>query len=193
MNRVQFFGNVISEFIPIATFVFVSERFGFRSGLEALMLTAILTLLLSWFIEKRVPKFGLFASSIILFFGALSLIFHNPFFIIIKDTLYYGIFSLALLVGVFVGRSPFQIFFEDFFAMTERGWRTLSLRWAIFFCLLTVGNELVRHLYSPELWVEYKFWVLIVTWIFGFYQFTMISRERLPEADKWGLRIYHHE
>lgn len=189
MNRMEFIGNVLSEFVPIATFVFVSERCDFTKGLEALMVTALLAVALSWYIEKRIPKFGLFASGIILFFGALSLLFHNPFFIIIKDTLYYATFSLALLVGLFVGRSPFQVFFEDYFAMTEHGWRTLSLRWAIFFAALTIGNEIVRHLYDPEQWVLYKFYALMVTWVFGFYQFRMISRERLPEANKWGLRI----
>ena len=189
MNRVEFIGSVISEFLPIATFVVVSERFGFKEGLEALMVTATLAVLLSWFIEKRVPKFGLFASSIILFFGALSLAFHNPFFIIVKDSIYYGIFSLALAIGTLIDRSPFRMFFEDFFAMSERGWNILSTRWAVFFCLLAVGNELVRQHYSPEQWVGYKFWILIVTWIFGFYQFTVIRRERLPEANTWGMRM----
>lgn len=190
MNRFEFFGNVITEFIPIATFVFVSEHIGFRQGLQALIITALLTLLLSWLIEKRIPKFGLFASSIIIFFGSLSLLFHNPFFIIIKDTLYYGLFALALLIGILAGRSPFEIFFKDFFAMTPRGWRILSLRWAIFFSLLMIGNEVVRHFYLPEEWVQYKFYALLITWVFGFYQFTMIRRERLPEANAWGLRIH---
>ena len=189
MNRMEFIGNVFSEFAPIATFVFVSERYNFTTGLQALMVTALLAVALSWHIEKRVPKFGLFASGIILFFGTLSLLFHNPFFIIIKDTLYYATFSLALLVGLALGRSPFQVFFEDFFAISEHGWRVLSLRWAVFFCLLTVGNELARHFYDPEQWVLYKFYALIATWAFGFYQFRMIRRERLPEANTWGLRI----
>ena len=189
MNRLEFVGNVLSEIVPIATFVIVSELYDFTTGIRALMVTAFFAVALSWYIEKRIPKFGLFASGIILFFGALSLLFHNPFFIIIKDTLYYATFSLALVVGLFIGRSPFQVFFEDYFAMSERGWRMLSLRWAFFFAMLTIGNEVVRHLYTPDQWVLYKFCALLLTWVFGFYQFRMIRRERLPEANKWGLRI----
>ena len=189
MNKGEFVGNVISEFAPIAVFVFMSERYNFTRGLEALMITAFLAVALSWYIERRIPKFGLFASGIILFFGALSLIFHTPFFIIIKDTLYYAVFSLALVAGLIIGRSPFQLFFEDYFAMSERGWRILSIRWAIFFALLTVGNEFIRHIYTPEQWISYKFYVLIVTWVFGFYQFTLLRRERLPGANAWGLRV----
>ena len=189
MNMMEFAGNVLSEFVPIATFVIVSELYDFTTGIRALMVTAFFAVVLSWYIEKRIPKFGLFASGIILFFGALSLLFHNPFFIIIKDTLYYATFSLALVVGIFIGRSPFQIFFEDYFAISERGWRTLSLRWAIFFVMLTVGNEVVRHLYTPDQWVLYKFYALLLTWVFGFYQLVMTRRERLPEANAWGLRM----
>lgn len=185
----EFVGNVLSEFVPIATFVIVSERYGFTKGLEALMVVAFLAVMLSWYIEKRIPKFGLFASGVILFFGALSLLFDNPFFIIIKDTLYYATFSLALVVGLFIGRSPLQVFFEDYFAISERGWRRLSLRWAFYFSMLTVGNEVVRQLYTPDQWVLYKFYALLLTWVFGLYQFKMVRGERLPEANTWGLRI----
>jgi intracellular septation protein len=189
MNRVHFAASILSEFLPIATFVVVSECYDFEKGVWALMCMTIFALILSWYTEKRIPKFGLFAAAIILFFGALSIMFDNAFFIIIKDTLYYGIFGLALLVGLVIGRSPFQVFFEDFFAITERGWRTLSLRWAIFFLLLATSNEVVRHLYDPLVWVQYKLGILFVTWVFGFYQFTLMRRERLPIANPWGLRI----
>jgi hypothetical protein len=38
--------------------------------------------------------------------------------------------------------------------------------------------------------VLYKFAALLVTWVFGFYQFTVTRRERIPaESNVWGLRL----
>lgn len=189
MTKLEFIGNAVSEFAPITTFVVLSEVEGFTVGLEALLVASLLAFFLSWFIERRVPKFGLFAATTILLFGTLSIVLNDPFYIIIKDTLYYAIFGLVLLVGLFSGHSAFKMFFGDFFAMSERGWRTLSLRWGIFFLLLAVGNEIARHLLTPDGWVLYKFIALPVMWVFGFYQFTLICRERLPDTNKWGLRM----
>jgi intracellular septation protein len=189
MTKKHLIANLCSEFLPIATFVIISETKGFRHGLKALVIMTLLALFISWFIEKRLPKFGLLASSTILFFAVLSIRLHNPFYIIIKDTLYYFGFGMALLIGSFTGHSPFKFLFGDFMAITERGWQILSLRWMVFFFLLTIGNEVARHMLVPVDWTLYKLIIMVITWIFGFYQLTLTQRERLPEANKWGVRV----
>lgn len=189
MTRKELIANLSAEFLPIAAFVLASETVGFRLGLRVLITTTVVTFLLSVIVERRLPKFGLFASGTILFFAALSIGLHNPFFIIIKDTLYYFGFGTALLIGLLRGSSPLKYFFNDFMALTERGWAVISYRWTIFFFLLTIGNEVARHLLHPVDWTLYKLLALVVTWIFGFYQLTVTSSERLPEASPLGLRI----
>jgi intracellular septation protein len=181
--------NSLSEFLPIATFVLASEIWSFMTGLKLLIVVSLICVLFSWYVERRLPKFGLFASGTILFFGSLSLIFHNPFFIIIKDTLYNLFFGLVLLVGSVKGKTILKTFFNDFFAMSDKGWMKLSNRWMYFFFLLALGNELARNFFTDDQWVLYKFAALMVTWVFGFYQFTIARDERLPEANEWGLRV----
>lgn len=189
MTRKELIANLSAEFLPIASFVLASETIGFRMGLRVLIVTTVITFLLSTLVERRLPKFGLFASGTILLFAALSIYFHDPRFIIVKDTLYYFGFGTALLIGLLFGKSPFKYFFNDFMALTERGWAVISYRWTIFFFLLTIGNEVARHLLHPVDWTLYKLSALVVTWVFGFYQLTVTSRERLPEASPLGLRI----
>lgn len=191
MDSWRLFANSAAEFLPIVTFLVISETKGFSSGIKGLILVAVLCLLFSWLVEKRVPKFGLFASGTIVLFGSLSLIFSNPLFIIIKDTLYNLFFALVLLIGLFNKTSLLKTFFNDFFAMTDKGWMILSRRWMFFFLVLAIGNEIARRLLTPEMWVIYKFAAVILTWIFGFYQFTLARKERLPEASTWGLRLKH--
>ncbi len=189
MTRKQLIANLTAEFLPIAVFVLISETVNFGAGLRVLILTTVITFVLSVWVEKRLPKFGLFASGTILFFASLSIGFHNPFFIIIKDTLYYLGFSIALFIGLMSGHSPFRYFFKDFLAITDRGWVIISSRWAVFFLLLAIGNEVARHLLHPVDWTLYKLIVLVITWVFGFYQLTVTRRERLPGASPLGLTV----
>ncbi|MDQ5962426.1 MAG: intracellular septation protein [Patescibacteria group bacterium] len=181
--------NTLCEFVPIVTFVLVSEYIGFIQAVFALVVATVVATAVSWYTEKHIPRFGITAAVSILIFGALTLIFNNPFFIIIKDTIYYAGFGIALLLGFYLKRSVFKFFFNDFFAMTEKGWRILETRWAIFFILLAVANEFSRQIFPPEAWVEYKLGIVIITWVFGFYQLTLSKRERLPGASELGLRI----
>ncbi len=55
--------------------------------------------------------------------------------------------------------------------------------------LLALSNEFARAILSPQVWVYYKVLAVIVTWVFGFYQFTLSRKERLPESSPWGLRV----
>lgn len=181
--------NTLCEFVPIITFVLVSEYYGFIQAVLALVVTTTVATAVSWYTEKHIPRFGITAAATILLFGALTLFFDNPFFIIVKDTIYYAGFGIALFIGLLLKRSVFKFFFDDFFAMTEKGWRILETRWAFFFVLLAIGNEISRHVFPPETWVEYKLGIVVITWIFGFYQLTLSKRERLPEASELGLRI----
>jgi intracellular septation protein len=191
MDTWRLVANSLAEFLPILTFLILSETKGFMTGIKGLIIVAVICIIFSWYIEKRIPKFGLFASGTIVLFGSLSLFFESSFFIILKDTLYNLFFALILLAGLLRGTSLLKTFFGDFFAMTDRGWMILSRRWMFFFFLLTIGNEIARATLTPEVWVIYKFGALIITWIFGFYQFTLARRERLPEASSWGLRLKH--
>lgn len=189
MNKARFTINALTELIPILSFVLVSEFFSFTLGLWVLIITQVIALLISIFFEKRVPHFGLFAASTIFLFGGLSLYTSNPFFIMIKDSLYAFSFAAVIGVGLFFKKHIFTFFFHDFFAITSKGWHILSLRWFFFFLILGFSNEVSRRLLSPEMWTLYKLIAVLITWVFGFYQLTLTKKERLPEGSAWGLRL----
>ncbi len=189
MNKLRFTINALTELVPILAFVLVSEFVSFTLGLWVLIIAQVIALLVSIFFEKRVPYFGLFAASTIFLFGGLSLYTNNPVFIMVKDSLYAFSFALVIGAGLLMKRHIFTFFFRDFFAITERGWHVLSLRWFFFFLLLGLSNEVSRRFLSPEMWTLYKLLTVLVTWVFGFYQLTLTKKERLSDASEWGLRI----
>ncbi len=189
MHKTRFIINSLTEFVPIALFVIFTEAVSFSLGVKVLLVSSVIAFLISYFIEKRLPYFGLFAGATILFFGSLTVIFDNPAFIIFKDTLYYFFFATLIAVSLWYKKPALRFFFKDYFLITSKGWRILSMRWFIFFIILGVGNEIARALLTPEMWAIYKGLILVVTWAFGFYQVTLTKRERLPEGSAWGLRI----
>ena len=50
-------------------------------------------------------------------------------------------------------------FFGDQFDLTESTWHQLSFRWACFFLVLAVANELAWRLLDEADWVAYKTFV----------------------------------
>ncbi|NCN11995.1 hypothetical protein GW937_01600 [Candidatus Kaiserbacteria bacterium] len=188
MNKKQFIVSVIADFAPIIAFVVATELAGFMIALLWLVAVAILSVIIEWTVSRRPPKFGLVASVTIFLFGVLSIVTGDEFYIIIKDTLYALSFAVALLLGLLFKRSYLEVLFGDYFAITRRGWFVLTYRWIIFFFLLAITNEFARTLLVPDVWIYYKLVAVLSTWVFGFYQLTLTKRERLPEANTWGLR-----
>ena len=46
--------------------------------------------------------------------------------------------------------------FDSVFHLTEEGWRKLTIRWAVFFLVLAVLNEIVWRTQTTDIWVSFK-------------------------------------
>ncbi len=180
------------QFGPITLFFVVFELTGknFFVATALLMVATLFAVMTEFKGRKQLALFPLFSASFVFFFGGATLFFRDPQFLIVKDTLYDGIFSGTLFFTLYQKRNLMQLFFQNLFALSDRGWRILALRWAYFFLLSAVLNEVVRHAVEPEVWVHYKMFNTTVLLLFGVYQFTLTRRERLPEmTNRLGMRI----
>ena len=115
-------------------------------------------------------------------------LFDAPGILIVKDTIFYGLFALILGMSIVFGKHLFRAFFGHIFAIDEAGWRTLERRWLVFFMLAGISNELVRVYLTADQWVLYKQAIVAVFFVFGMYQFRVSMRHRTEAADRWGLR-----
>jgi intracellular septation protein len=178
------------EFGPIAVFFLTSEYLGLIASTAIFVALTAVALFLSYSRDRKIALFPLLAGLSVIIFGVLTVALHNPFFIIIKDTVYNGLFAVAIAIGLYGFRHPIlKDLFGSLFHMTDRGWTILSRRWMFMFALLTISNEFMRQAYAPELWVNYKMIATFVTIVFGFYQITLSRRERMPDANKWGMNV----
>ncbi len=181
--------NLFIEFGPIIGFLVASELTTFIRATVIFVTLTLIALALGFIERGRVAWFPLIVAITIVSFGLLTIFFENPFFIIIKDTLYNGIFAVILLLGLYYRKLFLKILFGGMFAMTDEGWKILTIRWAIMFVLLAVTNEVARFYLNEYGWLNYKFSATIITVAFSLYQFKLSKKERLPEATAWGMRV----
>lgn len=179
------------QFGPIALFFFVFEasRENFFAATAVLMAAVVIATAMSWYRSREIAWFPVWSASFVLVFGGATLYYTDPQWLILKDTLYDGLFSLAILVSLAFRKNLLRKFFVPLFAITDRGWHVLAVRWALFFLVSATLNEIVRRLVIPETWVYYKIANTLILVAFGLYQLRLTSHERLlKDANRFGLR-----
>lgn len=181
------FGPIILFFISLS--IFGENDTGFILSTALFTGATVVTLLVAYIRDKRVALFPILSGVSVIIFGITTVYFNNPKIFIIKDTVYNGLFAIALLIGLLKGKGLLQNLFGSLFDMKEEGWKKLSFRWMIMFTLLAVSNEFVWRTYTQDMWVMYKFFATIATTVFGSYQIYLSRVYRNPRASPWGMRI----
>jgi intracellular septation protein len=121
---------------------------------------------------------------VVIVFGAATLYFLDETFIKLKPTIIYVLFGGTLLIGQMLGKNFLSIVFDAMFHLTEEGWRKLTLRWAGFFLLLAVLNEIVWRTQSTDTWVNFKVFVVTgLTFVFAAAQVPLLSKYAAPAEE----------
>src|SRR5205807_10406207 len=120
------------------------------------MVAIVIAMIASYMVTRHVPLMALVTGVIVLVFGTLTLVLHDETFIKVKPTIIYGLFAAGLGGGLLFGRSFIAILFDQMFNLTPKGWRILTMRWALFFLAMAVLNEIIWRRQSTDFWVTVK-------------------------------------
>lgn len=164
----------------------VAEVLAVIKGTVSFMVAAVIALLVSkWKLGKVSPMLWL-STLLIVGFGGLTVLLHDPIWIQVKPTAIYLLFGVTLLVGVWRGKALLKILLEAAFeGLNDAGWMKLSRNWGLFFLVLAAVNEGLRHWLSFGDWIAAKLWVFLpATFLFTFAQIPMLMRHGLAAEEQ---------
>ena len=149
--------------------------------------TLVALVVSKWKLGKIAPMLWL-SSGLVVFFGGLTIVFHDATFVQIKPTAIYVLSGGALLVGVWRGTALLKILLDDAFAgLSDRGWMLLSRNWGWFFMALAVLNEVLRQIYNQahhnlDTWIALKLYLFMpLSFLFTFAHMPMLLRHGLGQ------------
>ena len=165
------------EVAPIAVFFLVNSQRDIFWGTGAFMVATIISLLVSRSVLGRIPVMPLVSGIFVVTFGALTLVLQDAVFIKLKPTIVNALFSIILFGGLLLGRPLLRYLMGDMFQLTDRGWIILTARWAFFFAVLAVLNEIVWRNFSEAFWISFKIWgIMPLTMVFALAQIGVLKR-----------------
>jgi intracellular septation protein len=172
------------ELGPLLVFCAGNATAGIYAGTAAFMVATVISLVVARVRYHKVPVMPLVSGVIVLAFGGLTLYLQDETFIKLKPTIVYSMFAMLLLAGFLFRKPVLELLFGPVFTLTEEGWRKLTLRWAEFFIVMAIVNELVWRNFSTDVWVSFKaFGFLPLTFLFALAQVPLLQRHGEPPAE----------
>lgn len=171
------------ELGPLVVFFVANARAGIFAATAWFMGAMALALLGSWLVFRKVPTMPLVSGAFVLVFGGLTLYLQDELFIKLKPTIVNALFAAILFAGLAWRKPLLKPLLGQMLPLDDEGWRRLTFRWAGFFVVLALLNEVIWRNFSTEFWIGFKlFGTMPLTLVFALAQTPLILRHRLPDG-----------
>lgn len=191
--------NLLVDFGPLLVFFLAYRHFApaqsgdmagtvtaVIKGTMAFMVATVIALAVSkWRLGHVSPMLWL-TTILVVGFGSVTVILRDPFYVQIKPTAVYLLFSIVLFIGLARGKAMLKYLLQSAFeGLNEEGWLKLSRNWAWFFLALAALNTLLVYTVSFDTWMQAKLWgFTVLSFIFTFSQLPMVMKHGMGEAAK---------
>ena len=166
------------ELGPLALFFFANSKFGIFGGTAVFVVATAIALPCYRWMEGRWPIMPLVGGFFVLVFGGLTIWLQDETFIKLKPTIVNCLFAVILGGGLLLLDRPLlKPIFGAAFRLTDKGWRILTVRWAVFFCVLAIINEVMWRGFSTDTWIASKMFLSFpLTMVFALLQVPLLKR-----------------
>lgn len=147
-------------------------------------------------VEKRLALLPLIVGGFALVFGLLTLLTQDDLWVKLKVTILNVTLASLLIGGRMMGKQPLKALLGDIIPINDTAWRTLTLRYGIFFACVALTNEIVRsetlvgwalqqmgwtHLDPADVWVSFRGVLWIASSVFGLANLPLIFRNLVTD------------
>jgi intracellular septation protein len=159
--------KLLLEFGPIAVFFATYKQANIFVATGSMIIVTLLSLIISYLIDKRISMPLLLSGSILIISGSITLLSGDAMYIKMKPTLLYIIFASVLSFGVLQQKPFIKEILGHAFQMEDTNWLVLGKRFAIYFFMMAIINEIVWRNFSEAFWVDFKvFGAIPITMLF---------------------------
>ncbi len=142
-----------------------------------------LALIVGYVAERRIAPMPLFAGLAALIFGTLTLVFHDTRFVKIKPTVINAVLAAVMLGGVWLKKNPLKALLGDALKLPDPAWRTLTIRYGVFFLFTAILNEAVWRTQPDGIWIWFRMPGLqILALVFSLSQVPLMLKHAPPES-----------
>jgi intracellular septation protein len=147
--------------MPLAAFALAYHYGGIYVATAVLMGAMVLLVAIDYLHQGRVSPLHAFTAALVLLFGTLTLVLHDPRFLKLKPTILLWSMAVAFLGSQWIGRMPLaQRMFEpalpEQLPVSASRWTRVNLFWVMVYVLLGALNLIVARQASEPSWVHFK-------------------------------------
>ena len=174
--------KLVLDLGPLLAFFLATVFFGIYVATAVFMVALTIALGVGFAVERKLERVPLITGVFVLTFGGLTLWLANDTFIKIKPTVLYVLFAIVLAVGLRFNRLYVKMLLSRAIGLPDQAWRTLTWRFAAYFLLLAVLNEIVWRNFSTPIWAGFKLGIFPLTFLFVATQVPFMLRNQIDEA-----------
>ena len=177
--------KLLIELGPLLAYFAANWFGGFRIATAVFMAAMAISVAASWLLTRKLSPMLLVSAVFVGIFGGLAYAFDDPTFIQMKVTLLNALFGAILLGGLAFGRSYLKLVMDTAMHMPDSAWRTLTIRWGLFFISLAALNEVLRNILDWDHWLAFKtFGLLSLTLVFALANAPFMAKHMIEDEAK---------
>lgn len=194
-------GNIWTDIGPVLAFVIVFNVL--QNGPEGAALfgkdnaifwatgvfMAAVAAAIGWTLMKgrKLPPMLIITGTVVMVFGGLTLFLQDKTFAFIKPTIINLLFAGTILGSLAIGRNIWKTAFEHAFSMPDHAWKIFALRWAGFYVVLAILNEVIWRNFSEQFWANSKLFLSIpLAIVFMVANLPFLMKHNIEEDDGAG-------